>query len=100
MTPCSEIAVICLIWGGIIGAVSGSRLQALGALRAFQSIPKPRLTCYHCKCVVTEPYIHPLGDGQVTCWLHADYFYERFPDRLAVARLKHKDIPNFYGEQS
>jgi hypothetical protein len=52
------------------------------------------MKCSICRCTVTEPYRHPLGDGSITCWLHADYFYDWFPERLAAAKLKHKDTPN------
>jgi hypothetical protein len=51
--------------------------------------------CSICKCAVTVPYRNPLGAGDITCWFHADYFYSMHPERLAGARLKQKDIPNF-----
>lgn len=53
------------------------------------------LICSICKCRVTELYRHPLGDEEITCWFHADYFYVQHPERLSAARFRHADVPNF-----
>jgi hypothetical protein len=55
------------------------------------------MICSICKCNVTEPYRNPLGDGEITCWLHADSFYDAYPVRAEAARRKHVDIPKEMG---